>query len=133
MYCRKVIGARFIGSAYAAAYNTTLKDVIRTEGCGGDYFSPRDSLGHGSHTAAIAAGSVSKSSLVTSSSKSKGSVNFGPASGVAYESRLAIYKVIWCGGYGLTADVAKAIDLAVSDGVDVISLSLGKLWLKIIA
>ena len=55
--------------------------------------------------------------------------DFGSARGMAFGSRLAIYKALWCGGDGVQSDVAKAMETAVGDGVDVLSLSIGTLKL----
>lgn len=53
---------------------------------------------------------------------------FGLAEGVARGgvpySRIAVYKVCWANGCG-TADILKAFDDAIADGVDIISVSLG--------
>ncbi|CAI5463682.1 unnamed protein product [Closterium sp. Yama58-4] len=56
----------------------------------------------------------------------------GTASGIAPRARLAVYKVFWSneqsgGTTASFADVEAAVNLAVADGVDVLSLSLGGL------
>lgn len=113
---RKLVGGRYFGTALAASQGTTLKDIVN--GCG-DFLSPRDYQGHGSHVSSIAAGGIVSTASI-------GGVNFGSARGVAYGARIAAYKVFWCAGDGTESDVASAIDSAVKDGVDVLSLSLGK-------
>ena len=84
--------------------------------------STAGSGGHGSHTAGTAGGNENVRMTL-------GGVGVGAGSGVAPRARLAIYKACWeaangqyssCGG----ADLVKAIDDAVRDGVDVINYSI---------
>ncbi|CAA6673599.1 unnamed protein product [Spirodela intermedia] len=92
---RKIIGARAFSRGYEAF----------TGGPDGGDLSPRDHDGHGTHTAATAAGSaVANASL----------------QGYA----VAAYKVCWPGGC-FSSDILSAVDRAVADGVDVLSISLG--------
>ncbi|KAK2982266.1 hypothetical protein RJ640_020818, partial [Escallonia rubra] len=99
---RKLIGARW--------YEDPDNDIS-------DFNTARDLVGHGTHVAATAAGS-----LVPDASY------YGLASGTAKggspESRIAVYRVctpIGCRGSAILA----AFDNAIADGVDVLSLSLG--------
>ncbi|CAI5955317.1 unnamed protein product [Closterium sp. NIES-65] len=83
-----------------------------------EWASPRDSDGHGTWCAGAAAGN--------SGVEVPGG---GTISGVAPRARLAVYKVYWyLGGPGESvttdADVFAAVDQAVADGVDVLTLSL---------
>ncbi|KAJ1414834.1 Phospholipase D, C-terminal [Sesbania bispinosa] len=77
-----------------------------------DYRSPRDSQGHGTHTASTAAGDMVKNANLFGLAK-------GSASGMRYTSRIAAYKVCWRAGCA-NSDVLAAMDQAVSDGVDVL-------------
>ena len=103
MLCSKIIGARY--------YHTGAKLDPN------EFDSPRDSDGHGTHTASIVAGGlVSGASLLGLAS--------GTARGGVPAARIAVYKVCWSKGcYG--ADVLAAFDDAISHGVDIISVSLG--------
>ncbi|CAN8297875.1 unnamed protein product [Cochlearia groenlandica] len=76
-----------------------------------------DYEGHGTHTSSIIAGvSVSDASLF-------GIAN-GTARGGVPSARIATYKVCW--GEGCSAmDMLAAFDDAISDGVDIISISIG--------
>ncbi|URD77393.1 subtilisin-like protease [Musa troglodytarum] len=80
--------------------------------------TPVDDEGHGTHTASTAAGA-----FVTNAS-AYGNARAITASGMAPRAHIAVYKVCnedTCHGY----DILAAMDAAVDDGVDVISLSLG--------
>jgi subtilisin family serine protease len=91
----------------------------------GEHRSPRDVKGHGSHTAGTAAGNVVVDASV-------GPNPVGTISGMAPAARIAAYKVCWAapagalagGGCG-EAEILRAIDDAVTDGVDVINYSIG--------
>ncbi|CAI5475060.1 unnamed protein product, partial [Closterium sp. Yama58-4] len=83
-----------------------------------DWLSPRDSDGHGTWCASAAAGNKDIP------------MAGGKASGMAPAARLAMYKVLWHSDGSLTgtwADIEAAVNQAVADGVDVISISLGGL------
>ncbi|XP_022572653.1 subtilisin-like protease SBT3.18 [Brassica napus] len=110
---RKLIGARFYLKGFEEAYG----EVDRTRDR--EYRSPRDRLGHGTHTASTAVGSV-----VFIVSGFAG----GVARGGAPSARLAVYKTCWgkdFEGVCTEADILAAFDDAVRDGVDVISASFG--------
>ncbi|MDJ0337663.1 S8 family serine peptidase [Cryobacterium sp. PH31-O1] len=114
----KVIGARYFLDGFGA-------DQIGTSATG-EYVSPRDGDGHGSHTASTAGGNIDVPTAING-------VDFGAISGVAPAAKIAAYKVCWSGpdptvttDDGCTdTDILKAIDQAVSDGVDVINYSIG--------
>nr|QZD53652.1 S8 family serine peptidase [Glycomyces sp. TRM65418] len=80
------------------------------------YASPRDSNGHGTHTATTAAGNY-KTKVEIDGEK------LGTFSGMAPAARVAAYKVCWGGCPG--ADLVAGIEAAVNDGVDVINFSIG--------
>uniref|UniRef100_A0A5B7CCA6 Putative subtilisin-like protease SBT3.5 isoform X2 n=1 Tax=Davidia involucrata TaxID=16924 RepID=A0A5B7CCA6_DAVIN len=105
---RKVIGARYYMSGYEAE-----EDPVRTV----SFRSPRDSSGHGSHTASIAAGRY------VTNMNYKGLAS-GGARGGAPMARIAVYKTCWDSGC-YDVDLLAAFDDAIRDGVHVLSLSLG--------
>ncbi|XP_019059197.1 PREDICTED: subtilisin-like protease SBT3.17 [Tarenaya hassleriana] len=110
---RKLIGARYYTEAILRQNNGTFNYAQNKE-----YASARDGLAHGTHVAATAAGSF------VPGASWKGLAG-GTARGGAPRSRVAAYKVCWnrqgCPG----SDMIKAIDDAIRDGVDVISISIG--------
>ncbi|PIA49800.1 hypothetical protein AQUCO_01300502v1 [Aquilegia coerulea] len=78
---------------------------------------PLDAEGHGTHTASTAAGAFVKNAAVLGNA-------FGTAAGMAPLAHIAMYKV--CSEEGcLESDILAALDAAVEDGVDVLSLSIG--------
>ncbi len=107
----KVVAARYFVRGFGAG------NVARA-----DYLSPRDGSGHGSHDAAVAAGNDGVDVRIEGQ-------DLGLVSGVAPAARLSIYKACWSApdpdGDGCsTADVVKAVDQAVRDGVDVVNYSV---------
>ncbi|KAF3452733.1 hypothetical protein FNV43_RR03166 [Rhamnella rubrinervis] len=105
----KIIGAQHFAKAAIAAKAFNPKV---------DFASPLDGDGHGSHTAAIAAGNNGIPVRMHGH-------EFGKASGMAPRARIAVYKALYRLFGGFIADVVAAIDQAVYDGVDILSLSVG--------
>ncbi|KAL1202950.1 Subtilisin-like protease SBT3.18 [Cardamine amara subsp. amara] len=113
---RKLIGARY----YLRGFEETYGPIDRTRDP--EYRSPRDFLGHGTHTASTAVGSV-----VRNVSGFSG-LGRGNARGGAPLARLAVYKTCWgkdFEGVCTEADILAAFDDAIHDGVHVISASFG--------
>jgi subtilisin family serine protease len=107
----KLIGARYYVDGFSAQGGSGI--IVS------DFLSPRDSDGHGSHTASTAAGNEGP----------QNTINSLPVSGMAPRARIAAYKVCWEPRVGTSgcasSDSAAAIDQAIADGVDVINFSIG--------
>jgi subtilisin family serine protease len=113
----KIVGAR----SYLSD-----RSLPRGDASVGEYDSPRDGSGHGSHTASVAAGDAGVAAAVRDR-------DFGAISGIAPAARIAAYKVCWSGPDPLvtsddgcsTTDILAAINQAVKDSVDVLNYSIG--------
>ncbi|KAJ6417487.1 hypothetical protein OIU84_003249 [Salix udensis] len=112
---QKIIGARWFVDGFLAEYGQPLNTSENSE-----FLSPRDANGHGTHTASTAAGNFVDN-------VSYRGLGLGTIRGGAPRAQLAIYKVCWnvLGGQCSSADILKAFDEAIHDGVDVLSLSIG--------
>jgi subtilisin family serine protease len=116
----KIIGARYYLDGFG---EENLGDASTGPG---EFVSPRDGDGHGSHTASTAAGNYANPASI-------GDIDFGNISGVAPAAKIAIYKVCWSGPDPTvqtddgctTSDTLQAVDDAIDDGVDVINYSVG--------
>ncbi|GLJ43687.1 hypothetical protein SUGI_0909520 [Cryptomeria japonica] len=83
----------------------------------GDFLSPRDGDGHGTHTSSTAAGNHIKNASFYD-------ITQGDARGGVPGARIAMYKVCWLDDCE-EADILAAFDDAIYDSVDIISVSLG--------
>ncbi|PSS04256.1 Subtilisin-like protease [Actinidia chinensis var. chinensis] len=112
---KKLIGARWFIEGFKHQVNMPINITNDIE-----FLSPRDKGGHGTHTASTAAGSF------VENANYKGLAS-GVARGGAPLAHLAIYKACWSIGTGgcADADLLKAFDKAIDDGVDILSVSIG--------
>ncbi|XP_020531458.1 subtilisin-like protease SBT4.14 isoform X1 [Amborella trichopoda] len=105
----KVVGAKIFPEGKKYEGDATTEDV----------YSPMDLAGHGTSVASIAAGNwVDNANLF-------GIAN-GTARGAVPGARIAMYKVCWRAPDNecYEADILKAMDEAIADGVDILSISL---------
>ncbi|KAK9222751.1 hypothetical protein WN944_011188 [Citrus x changshan-huyou] len=106
---RKLIGARYFNQDYA----------VHKGPLNSSFYSPRDINGHGTHTLSTAGGNFVAGASVFGFGK-------GTAKGGSPKARVAAYKVCWEGlGGCYDCDIIAAFDMAIHDGVDVLSVSLG--------
>ena len=110
----KVVGARYYIDGFL--FRHTLDE--------NEFVSPKDADGHGTHIATIVAGNPVDATLY--------GTRVARISGIAPRAQIAVYKACWLKPGELratcaTADLARAIDDAVADGVDVINYSVGSL------
>ncbi|KAK7284161.1 hypothetical protein RJT34_18902 [Clitoria ternatea] len=104
---RKLIGARYFTKGHLAVSPLRIPE----------YLSPRDSSGHGTHTSSTAGGVAVPEAGVFG-------YGAGVARGMAPGAHIAVYKVCWYNGC-YNSDIMAAMDVAIRDGVDILSLSLG--------
>ena len=114
----KIVGARYFVTGFGA-------DRIGGAATG-EYLSPRDGDGHGSHTASTAGGNHDVTATISG-------LDYGLISGVAPAAKISAYKVCWSGPDPAlstddgcaTSDLLAGINQAVADNVDVLNYSIG--------
>nr|GMD07263.1 subtilisin-like protease SBT5.3 [Ipomoea batatas] len=104
---RKLIGARYFNKGYFSGVVTLNSS---------SFFTPRDVVGHGTHTLSTAGGNFVPGANVFD-------LGNGTAKGGSPKARVAAYKVCWSEGC-TDADILAGFDRAIEDGVDVLSVSL---------
>ena len=116
------VGYDFVGDAYDASAAAGSPATVPHPDA-----NPLDCNSHGTHTASTAAGQgvLANGSTYTGPYNAGiyGSTDFKIGPGVAPQASLYIYRVFGCNGS--TDVVTEAINRAVLDGADVISMSLG--------
>ncbi|KAF3662009.1 hypothetical protein FXO37_12662 [Capsicum annuum] len=108
---RKLIGDRFFHIGHMMVSKAS-KLIYFVE----EYVSPRDSQGHGTHTTSTTGAPISMASVLRN--------RVGETRGIALGAHIVIYKVCWSSGY-YSSDIFTIMDVAIKDGVDILSLSLG--------
>ncbi|KAG0469220.1 hypothetical protein HPP92_018548 [Vanilla planifolia] len=97
-------------TGYEAALGHPIDETIESK-------SPLDTEGHGTHTSSTAAGAAVPGASFLGYAP-------GVARGIATKARIAAYKICWAPGC-FDSDILAAMDAAVADGANVISLSVG--------
>ncbi|KAL8469278.1 hypothetical protein ACS0TY_032195 [Phlomoides rotata] len=111
LFCNsKLIGARYFNKGYASFHGQRPLNS--------SFHTPRDPVGHGSHTLSTAAGNFVPGASIFG-------VANGTAKGGAPRARAATYKVCWSDTDCYDADILEGFETAIDDGVDVLSVSLG--------
>jgi subtilisin family serine protease len=110
----KVVGARYYIDGFLARHELDPNEFV----------SPKDADGHGTHIATTAAGNPTTATLFGR--------RVARVAGIAPRARIAVYKACWLTPGATratcaTSDLARAIDDAVADGVDIINYSVGSL------
>ncbi|KAH6812129.1 xylem serine peptidase 1 [Perilla frutescens var. frutescens] len=83
-----------------------------------DILSPIDVDGHGTHTSSTLAGVQVQNANLKGLAK-------GTARGAVPSARVAMYKVCWASSGCADMDILAAFESAITDGVDIISISIG--------
>uniref|UniRef100_A0A7N2LDX1 Peptidase S8/S53 domain-containing protein n=1 Tax=Quercus lobata TaxID=97700 RepID=A0A7N2LDX1_QUELO len=121
---KKLIGARFfingllaqgfeVKGIQAQGFQTSEEEEV-------EFLSARDFSGHGTHTTSTAVGKCNHVPGVSYFGYARGT-----ARGVAPHARLAVYKAVWLGGLTTSSDILAGMEQAITDGADIMSLSLG--------
>ena len=108
---RKIIGARFYSKGFEAESGPLESFNLPF------FRSAQDGDGHGTHTASTIAGSIVANVSLFGMAR-------GTARGGAPSARLTIYMACWFDMCS-EADILSALDDAISDGVDILSISIG--------
>ena len=119
---KKLTGARFfingllaqgfeVKGIQAQGFETSEEEEV-------EFLSARDFSGHGTHTASTAVGNHVPGESYFGYAR-------GTAGGVAPHAHLAVYKVAGLCGLATSSDILVGMEQAISDGVDIMSLSLG--------
>lgn len=115
--CRKLIGVRYISNGLIEDLRSKNPSFVVPL----NLTDPRDHQGHGTHTLSTAGGNFVSNVSVYGN-------GFGTAKGGSPKARVAAYKVCWKPHVNDTCnsgDILAGFDLAIHDGVDVISVSMG--------
>ncbi|XP_054817615.1 subtilisin-like protease Glyma18g48580 [Prosopis cineraria] len=110
---RKIVGARTFFKGYETKHGSLSPST---------QISARDTVGHGTHTLSTAGGNFVREVSVLRNGN-------GTAKGGSPRARLAVYKVCWGRDNSeecTDEDLLQAFDHAIDDGVDVLSISVGR-------